>query len=131
VLTGRYAKVIEQGDELWQAWACDGTDRRWLAPAFNLTALAHGLSNDGQFERWRARTSTVTNGLAQQGPTPKRTDGPLRRLPARGRLHESREEPAAAAAKYGHIGAESERKYTLEFMCHSSRNDGLVQDLAP
>ena len=67
VLIGRYAEAIEQGDELWRAWQRDGTDRRWLAPAFSLTALAHGLSDDDQFEQWRTRTSTVA--MADGTPT--------------------------------------------------------------
>ncbi|MGH3386510.1 MAG: LuxR C-terminal-related transcriptional regulator, partial [Nocardioidaceae bacterium] len=58
-LTGRLAAAIAEGDELWEAWQRDETDRRWLAPAFNLVALAHGLSDDGHYELWRARTSTV------------------------------------------------------------------------
>ncbi len=67
VLTGRYAEAVEQGDELWRAWQRDGTDRRWLAPAFNLTALAHGLSDDGRFDQWRDRTSMVA--MADSAPT--------------------------------------------------------------
>jgi predicted ATPase/DNA-binding CsgD family transcriptional regulator len=59
VHTGRIAAAIEQGDELWAAWQRDGTDRRWLAPAFNLVALAHGLSDDGRYDEWCARTATV------------------------------------------------------------------------
>ena len=66
-LTGRHAAAIEQGDILWRAWQRDGTDRRWLAPAFNLTALAHGLSDDNQFDQWRTRTSTVA--MADSTPT--------------------------------------------------------------
>ena len=67
VLTGRFAAAIEQGEELWEAWQRDGTDRRWLAPAFNLTALAHALSDDGLYDEWRARTSIVA--LADRAPT--------------------------------------------------------------
>ncbi|HET9422525.1 MAG TPA: LuxR C-terminal-related transcriptional regulator [Nocardioides sp.] len=67
VLTGRFAAAIEQGEELWEAWQRDGTDRRWLAPAFNLTALAHALSDDGLYDEWRARTSIVA--LADSAPT--------------------------------------------------------------
>ncbi len=68
VFTGHYEAAIEQGDELWQAWQRDGTARRWLAPAFNLTALAHGLTDDhDQFEQWRTRTATVA--MADSTPT--------------------------------------------------------------
>ena len=67
VLTGRFSAAIEQGEELWEAWQRDGTDRRWLAPAFNLTALAHALSDDGLYDEWRARTSIVA--LADREPT--------------------------------------------------------------
>lgn len=67
VLTGRFDAAIEQGVELWDAWRRDGTERRWLAPAFNLVALAHGLSDDGQYEEWLDRTATVA--MADRSPT--------------------------------------------------------------
>jgi predicted ATPase/DNA-binding CsgD family transcriptional regulator len=66
-LTGRFAAAIDQGAELWDAWRRDGTDRRWLAPAFNLVALAHGLSGDGQHGEWLERTSMVA--MADRVPT--------------------------------------------------------------
>lgn len=65
-LTGRFAAAIEQGDELWDAWQRDGEDRRWLAPAFNLVALAHGLSDDGRYDEWRDRTSSVAMAGREQ-----------------------------------------------------------------
>lgn len=59
-LIGRLDEAVDCAEELWENWQRAGAPpTEWMASAIAVTALAHGLRDDGLFELWRQRAVIV------------------------------------------------------------------------